>query len=348
MGLQLLADCHHARKLSDDSDTIKKLLLRFQQGEDAFLSTTYQILPSLLRQLTQRKYSLNSFGATRPEPLGNAEVLRVLIEMAIECQLEAVFLLDNATLIRNGYVDDTVAQEYVKNVIEEAKNYQRSMVIFDLDSLANVSKNFESMTKDSAEALLFASRRETFGTTDRWGAKRPLDEDDGGNLRDEKFTYSMQRPNLLAWVLQEIVHTTSKDNLFWMVAISEDLVLTSKYKQMFTASQWPLSDEEQKIEVTERELKQNRTCVRCKKLYTEMDNSADSCGRHLMQLCVVLKSDKEKPLFFNTPEEFAEAAQKDKDLAVNVESARWLCCQRGIWDLGELPCSHTSGEEENL
>jgi len=316
---------------------LDNVIAHFSRRQDAFLATAFPMVGEFLRRWYSKRYFLQSFGAIAPEPLGYEDALSVLIDRAISCKLEAVYLVDNATLIHHGHIEDSSAQQYLNHVLEEARNYQRSMVIFDLDSLANVSKSFQSLTQESAEALLLSARRETFFTGGR-GNKG----DDNSNLNDETFSFGMQRPNLLAMVLQEIVQSTSKNNLFWMVAMTEDLVLTSRFKQMFTTDQWPLVLEERENEETQRELRKQKLCKRCKKSYTEMENEPDSCSMHQMHLCVALKNAKDNPPLLMTLEEFAQRLMdpSTNQFALNVESVKWLCCQRGPWDQGEIPCPH--------
>jgi len=143
-------------------------------------------------------------------------------------------------------VTDDKAQAFISGVVEEAKQYRSAMVIFDLDSLADVTKSYSSLTKSSAKEILRSGRRATAGDSDS-----DDEEDDDAN-----FTYNVAHPNVLSTALREAWGTPTPNKPFWVVVLSEDLYLTSRFKQMFTRDQWPFDEKDRRA--AERKAEQKR------------------------------------------------------------------------------------------
>jgi len=77
--------------------------------------------------------------------------------------------------------------------MEEAKEYGSAMVIFDLDSLAEVTKSFSSLTKYSSRNILQAARRETQEDTEgKYNLK--------GERRERKKSMSDKKSLLICFI----------------------------------------------------------------------------------------------------------------------------------------------------
>jgi hypothetical protein len=62
-----------------------------------------------------------------------------------------VKLIDANFLYQNNISDDTGASRLIIDTVNQMKEYKKSVCIFDIDSIAGVSKQFSSMKKDISQ-----------------------------------------------------------------------------------------------------------------------------------------------------------------------------------------------------
>eukprot|EP00026_Physarum_polycephalum_P000931 Phypoly_transcript_00932.p1 GENE.Phypoly_transcript_00932~~Phypoly_transcript_00932.p1 ORF type:complete len:1234 (+),score=229.03 Phypoly_transcript_00932:153-3854(+) len=328
--LNLLARIFHRGLVQKRVDVVEvsNELLALCNAEYAFIIVAMTFLNEKVDQVFRTQYEICNFGIDDPTRLTREEVLYVLVQIAFQSKLETIYLIDNQTLRRNSATNDEAAQRYISATMEEAKEYSSSMVIFDLDSLAQVTKNFNSLTKFSSRNILQAARRET--------KQDDLEEDDEAN-----FSYHVAHPDVLASVLSEAYSAPAADKPFWVVVLSEDLYLTSRFKQKFTKEQWPLSERDQASAKKQEEDKKQRICRRCAKPFTNAENTIGACGKHQLALQVIFKEKLNIPsLIFESAHEYHMSVVA-KNIQINeVQDVRWQCCNRDAWSQGEVPCMH--------
>jgi len=223
-------------------------------------------------------YAIERFG--HPQVHKNKEeVLMTMMELAHRLKLDTVEIIDMATLQRNCAAPDA-QRAYVQKVVSEAQECPGgAMLVLDLDSIACVTKEYQSLSEDTAREVLSLTRRDlTFR----------LDDGPGHNMQtyvDATFTYKVHdQAGLLAYLLQIIREGGSYLPTLqpvWICILASEPYLVSCIKQQFTCDQWPLSPGE-RDELTHRQQENmQRVCATCGKRYTDRDNEAGECrGAH--------------------------------------------------------------------
>jgi hypothetical protein len=71
-------------------------------------------------------------------------------------EADCVKLIDANFLYQNNISDDTEASKLIIDTVNQMKEYSKSVVIFDIDSIAGVTKQFSSMNKEISQPTNFA------------------------------------------------------------------------------------------------------------------------------------------------------------------------------------------------
>jgi hypothetical protein len=67
-------------------------------------------------------------------------------------EADCVKLIDTNFLYQNNISDDTEASRIIIDTVNQMKEYPKSVVIFDIDSIAGVTKEYSTMKKDISQA----------------------------------------------------------------------------------------------------------------------------------------------------------------------------------------------------
>jgi hypothetical protein len=82
------------------------------------------------------------------------DVLTELISFAFSNDIIAMNLIDLTALLNNGGHEESRLYEYISETVAESKEYTKSIVIFELDSLAGVSvSSSDGMGKSLSHSL---------------------------------------------------------------------------------------------------------------------------------------------------------------------------------------------------
>lgn len=102
-----------------------------------------------------------------------------MIEFSYEYDADIVKLIDSSYLLQNNAFDDNQAMALINSLVEEIKRYNRAVVIFNLDEIANIKKDYSGIKEAPSHPSAFALY--------------------GGN-NQATFTYTTQRPQSLQLV----------------------------------------------------------------------------------------------------------------------------------------------------
>ncbi len=331
---------------------LRQVYTRETDSARDFVRKASAVLCERAENLFKTRHDVEHYGVARPDALSNEEVLYVLIHMAIRCRLECVYLIDGPALSKHHCVEDTAALNFITGCLEEAQQYESGMFIIDLDSVANVTKSYSSLTEDSVLLHHSTARLRTTKNDDPAAAARTHHDEAEGS--QHTFSYNVQRPNVLCSVLDQVVAVPAPNKLFWMVVLTKDPYLASRFKEKFTRDQWPLNADELRVESEAKEAQRERVCSRCAKVYTERDNHPDSCRQHQRSLLCRLKvgpppttpgaQQAEELVELKSKEEYLTRIASSQEEVMRLIDARWMCCGRGPFDDGESMCSHSEAD----
>lgn len=151
-------------------------------------------------------------------------------------------------------------------VTTEAAEYPRSILIFDLDSIAQVRTDLLGIQGSLTES------------------NRP-EQMDSDKLRNSTVQYIIHRQDLLSMTLQFIADRadvaaspSSTANSLWLIAMAQHPYVVRRYKE---AVLWPKTPAEEAEDKRERELAQEVVCSRCGETFVPAENSDQACYYHL-------------------------------------------------------------------
>ncbi len=262
------------------------------------------------------------------------QVYPALVKFALEHSLGTVTLVDSHYFMRKEASEDSKAEVEVAYAVDEARKHTSAMVIFNLNSIAGLSKEYSGLRKDvkgDATAV----------------------ESDGKGIGGPSLHYTMTRPKAFQQVLTEFAD--GKDLLgtknVWLVVISEHDILTQHLKER---AKWPVTQKEADARQKQEDAKEERKCELCHAMYTEGENDKNACGSHLADELYIsaeleqIKA-KEKDRSGTSFDElfkkvhrysFAQAQELVLKRGYPASQFRWWCCDKGMYDKGEIPSPH--------
>jgi len=264
------------------------------------------------------------------------DVYTILIKFACSNHLATVSLVDDHFLIRKESSDDAVAELQVAYAYEEAKKHRSGMVIYNLDSIAGQTKEYSGLKTE-------------FSKSDT-----EMDASDG--IGGPSLHYTKLRPKALQQALSifaDAKDTSGFDNV-WVVAISSHPYLTKQFKERVD---WPETRPELEAKRIAMQKKRRFMCKNCHCSYCETENVFNICGKHkyneLYLVCDLekLKKDCEHLKQVLSPDmivskiirySYTTAIGKIEANQIPPSQFRWCCCDKGIFEKGEIPCQHES------
>ncbi|KAG2370744.1 hypothetical protein C9374_014267 [Naegleria lovaniensis] len=278
------------------------------------------------------------------------EVIQMILGFGVHSNMDAVYLMDANTFYANNLTDESQILRFIESTVTECREYHRSMMILDLDSIAEVTKEFTGLKE-----------HETTAANSSLSAFSP------------SFSYRMLR-NETVYRIFRLIHSITQTNIspkLWFTILSSDQYLIDLFKNK---CRWPECAEElEKVQQFEKaNEKKPLTCKNCRKQFFEDENEESSCRYHTKD---TLYFEHEKriveELFMNNIKETAKQYEKDNEKLrdflktmrteyerkiplykkseietmmastfVNVSELRWSCCGRGYYDGGEIETKH--------
>ncbi len=167
------------------------------------------------------------------------EVLPTLLAFADSYNTEVVHLVDWSLLAKKKVSEDAEIARFVLDLIIETQEYERSVIIFDLDSIAMIEKQYGNLTSD-----LQASDSAALEQTEK----------------NATFSYHCLHPHTFRTVLEAFSKLRTNRGC-WMIAVSRNNKLTLDFKDHLS---WPLTHS---IEVFKDEEHQKDKKMRCDRCY---------------------------------------------------------------------------------
>lgn len=221
-----------------------------------------------------------------------AELYNDLIQYAYVNEIDSAQLVDNLSLQNNGCFDDKQCVDSIIEMLTELKNYKKSMLIFNLDSLVgiNVSQS-DGMGKSLSYSL---------GTTKLMDTIKSLGDLNANVKFNEKDK------------IQEA--------LFIVICVNNSYLLDCLVNSLGN-DKFPQKKERE--EKKEKEMNEPTECVRCNKKYTEKDNNSyDSCNYHWGYLYDQNLEKSEMSLYdLKTNENFIRGSLKKKESKKDKENS---------------------------
>lgn len=296
--------------------------------------------------------NLQLFDVRKSSPYDEAitieEVIKLLLKFGVEGNLDAVYMIDGNTLYANQKNTEEDIIIYIESIVEECEQYNKSLIIFDLDSIAEVTREYSGL-REEIKSSVTSLRMDTLTSS-------------GSGLGSPTFSYRMLRPQVITRVLRLLssVQMVQKGPKTWYASISSDNFLSQFYKEKLL---WPETDEDRMKKIELLENRRIRKCVVCDEEYTELENNSNACGRHAQEFLYLEseKREKEEKLkktmenqginaIIDSKKVLSELNRYSKADIVSLVSkfqiigsdAKYFCCGRSVWEKGEVPCHHTS------
>lgn len=168
----------------------------------------------------------------------------ILAQFCFDYNVDEIKMINLPFLVNSQAFQDEKQFEKINETIEELKEYNKSMLIIDIDTLigTQISESSSSMGPSISKSI----------------------------SNSKMFSYFMDLAKSI---------TVSKDPKFWFFIVSQEEYIIKLITQ---ALQTRMSQEEEKIFREEEEkAKKTTKCVRCQKNFVEKDNrSPDVCHYH--------------------------------------------------------------------
>lgn len=299
-----------------------------------------KLLEALDLGTLQDTYHIPCFGhATHSK--NTDEALLVLIELAHQLKVDSLEVLDFDTFVRLHRSSQEDQRSYVHKIFSESSEYlYGSLVVIDLDSIGGVTTDFQSLTEATASEAFGVCRRNFTWNLEAASIgqqQRPIEAQ-----TDVTFTYHVQRPDLLSFVLDKIKKLPSPRLPLWICVLASDPYLVARFKQQFHENEWPLtfaeSTELQRRQDNNREFE----CKFCRLPFTKKENEVGKCqGKHHGLLGWRKERDGEQ----GRTETFASVDLlktfcQENPSALPLGKWQWQCCQAGINGHGCVKAEH--------
>jgi len=252
--------------------------------------------------------------------------LPLIVKFALNYDADVVKLIDNNFIINNSALNDSAATSLISSVVSETKNYDKSVIIFDLDSISQIKKEYQALKQDIEVSTKIAIER-------------------GDN--EASFSYTVQRPQTFQTIL-DILRKVDSDSKCWFFAVSKHPKIVLDFKE---ALKWPPTPSVMEYEQKEIEMEKLYRCQFCNEIFNERQNLNEfKCYRHTKEIVLFdnpkkAVGSKEKPKLMSI-DDALELIRKGND--VFEMNFRYACCGTVLGGKGHEPFKHKKGEEVNL
>jgi hypothetical protein len=203
------------------------------------------------------------------------DILKILLYLAMKSNMDYILLVDMEYFKKKTIISDEKIAEELNYLVEESKKYDKSMIIFDLDSICGLTYEFSQLKQE----LIYSSK-----------ISYKADESDGG------FSYKYTHPTAFKIALEHFLSSATGNNNNWFIAISSHNKITLDFKLKLD---WPLNQSGAKFELEMEENLREKKCKFCKETFTEKTNKHGSCYRHLLDIFYIDQEYQIKVEIFN-------------------------------------------------
>ena len=175
--------------------------------------------------------------------LNSAVVYPSLSEFASKRGIDFILLMDQEFLLANNAFDESKVKENINEKMQEFNNYEKSLLIIDFDSLVGVSKSTSTSSMGVSTSY---------------------------NVSDPKIY------NLILHYATSLA-SISLSSEYWVALIIKN---SESAKFVNLDIHFPKTEATLINELEELEMKKDRKCIRCMKIYNEEKNEIDSCLFH--------------------------------------------------------------------
>jgi len=249
------------------------------------------------------------------------QALQFVVSFGFAQRLEEMGMLDLIDMSSRDIHSEQECIKWLNAVAFEMQQAHHSAVVFDLDSLAGVSKQLSGLSDDVTDSARFDPQRSA------------------------TFNYELHRPQLFDAAIAQF-RCVNETQRCWSIAIVEHADVARRFKD---ALGWlTAADEQDKAELAER--KRKRRCLRCRETYTLHDEQPNACARHMSKNLQVYADEMGKQLEASvvqaapllTIDQALERLASSKESGTQLSSwqLRWTCCGKPWFEKGEVPSAH--------
>ena len=234
-----------------------------------------------------------------PEVNLTHDVIPTLLKLSISENVEFLQMFDTSMLLNNAAFDDNTVMECVLEKLGEWQQYQRSMAIFDVDSLIGVSENMSDSSMGQSNSYSITNNR-------LW--HQVVIQTTNSKLNDSGSSAS--GPNA-----KKVYNKNHK----WVVVITKNEFICKQFK---TLTRFPLTREEI---IEKEESEKERRCINCEMKYTNNKNNIDSCSYHDAPLVDIRVKDNQM-IHLDKKNLFATFVKTNADRQELLKHFVYLCC----------------------
>eukprot|EP01080_Neovahlkampfia_damariscottae_P012175 gene12175-5665_t len=306
---------------------MKEFAHRMERGlmTDEFIINEYQ---QLMKSELYYKY-LRDDVSTKEMPIAGCKiskenVLSSLIQFGRLNKFHVVYFVDSNTFHVENRFSSESQQQYIQALHKECGEYKSSMIIYDLDSIAEISKSYSGFKSDITQY---------FGKS-------------SGGMSAPNFSYHVGKQEVINMILTKFT-SLSMDNLkkCWIVLLVKHPYL----KKMIKDAGFPLTDEEQEIVKIENQ-NPMRICDICYQEFNIKENKTRKCKKHRLEKFIFQSNDhtitKETIYTLDQMQRLVDAAEKSGELKYFQQNVRYVCCGGGRYSQGCVDCNHSCKNEK--
>jgi hypothetical protein len=225
----------------------------FLKGLRKYYNRTQHFIPKL--NLVEEEHSIRSNENHKKYHLP------LILGIAQAYNSDNVKYIDSYNLVKNGCYDDNHCISYIKDEVEQTMEYERPILVFDLDSIAQTSKHFHSFEEDL-----------------KYSSSKALE------MSGKPFSYEYGRKATIEYVL-DLLKGADPNGKIWFFAVSGHNRVLMHFKERLD---WPESEEDKDAEKKEKEKNQDYRCRRCDEVFKPKDNmSKFECGYHFSNILIL-------------------------------------------------------------
>jgi hypothetical protein len=249
--------------------------------------------------------------------ISKENILSSLIEFGRVNKFHVVYYVDSQTFHQEHKFSQQDQQKYIQTIHQECEEYASSMIIYDLDSIVEISKSYSGFKTDM---------KKYFGKS-------------SGGISAPNFSYHIGKQDVLSMILEKFKSTSaSKLKKTWMVLLVKHPYL----KKMVKDNGFVLTDEENQILISENE-NPMKICKHCLREFNYKENRTMSCHKHRMEKFYFQNSNENVNVEIYSRNEMEQLVAKAEDKGIQKyfqQNVKYLCCGGGVYSNGCFPCVH--------
>ncbi|KAJ3038358.1 hypothetical protein HDV00_000779 [Rhizophlyctis rosea] len=307
------------------------------------------------------------------------QMILAMLEQSICMKTNLVQLVDNGYFVANDALDESSAKQCLLALVSEAAQYPSSMLIFDLDSIAQVrtevsgvrqqSSSETNMEGDDGSAQYVVHRQDLLSMTLQV-IKDHIDVSVSGTpsfspARRQTTRKAPHTPTLPNSANDSFNSTTNGrpassshavSSGSWLVAMAEHPYIARRFRETI---KWPLTPGQKRQRELQEELSSEKECKRCGERFLMEDADSLTCRKHRddevycdSQLrtavaAVVQLAEKENTKGFHQlrlPHGLYKTEEEwlaiARETNLPFTELRFRCCGRGLGEEGCMKATH--------